>query len=76
MLDQEDAKSPEETDEYIGTENLFPREEIYQREMIIRYNRYVDGNIVSIGNTNPVLVTRVYEAKLLGGNGIEISSNR
>ena len=59
---QDDEPTPEEGDEHIGTEVLLPRGDGYQNATVVHIKRNIDGELIVLHNTNPILDTRVYEA--------------
>ena len=75
MPDQDDAPTPEETDEYINVQVLLPRGDGYQRAKIEKRKRTVEGELIGQRHSNPVLDTRGYVARFPDGTCTDVSAN-
>ena len=59
---QDDAPTPDQSDEYLTIKVLFPRVKGYQQALIMHHKRDLEGNPIRQHNENPLLDTRVYTA--------------
>ena len=75
MPDQDDAPTPEETDEYKNVQVLLPRGDGYQRALVEQRKRGVDGELIGQRHENPLLDTRGYLARFSDGTVVDVSAN-
>ena len=75
MSEQDDAPTPDQSDEYLVTKLLLTRVEGYQRTVITHHKPYLEGNLIRQQNVNPILDTRLYTTEFPYGEAIEISVN-
>ena len=74
-IDDEGIVTPEETDEFMNAEVSLPRGDGYQRAVVSHRKRDRGGNLIGRRNNNPLLDTRVYEARFPDGEAIEVAAN-
>lgn len=75
MPDQEDAPTPEETDEFVNVQVLLPHGGEYQRAKIERRKRDAEGELIGQRHDNPLLDTRGYEARFPDGTTVDVAAN-
>ena len=76
ILDQNDDPKPKEGYEYIDIEFILPRGDEYQGATLEQRKRNINEELIGLRNSNPILNTRVYEAVLSGGEGVELLTNQ
>ena len=73
--DEDPDVTPEYADVYIGAEVLLPFQGTNTTGKVKRRARDSEGNLIGIGNINPILDTRQYEVEFPSGETAQISAN-